>query len=41
MTDKFKGHTPPPWVAYDRGIGWEIHANGEAINSGLLADRQP
>ena len=29
-------HTPGPWVAWDRGIGWEVNGpDGEAINKNL------
>lgn len=33
MSDKPKW-TPGPWEAYDRAIGWEIHAAGREINDG-------
>jgi hypothetical protein len=27
-------HTPGPWTAWDRGIGWEVHdPNGWPVNS--------
>jgi hypothetical protein len=28
-------HTPGPWEAYDRGIGWEVHVGGRPVNDGF------